>query len=250
MSLQYSADREQQQNNDRRLKQRKGDIPDTLPFGSTIHVSRLINALVDPHNGSQIDYRSISQALPDLNDNNDDRPDPGGAVEIEFFHAQRSEHIIEYAIVKIEQVIDDGADNNHRDKIRHEHQRLRGFNEPFKRNFLKQHSHPDLAYITKNDECHIVENGIARQLPDDRVRPALEQKLEILQADERAQESFAEIIIGKSIVQPGKRQVVKGYKIGEQRDEHKIVGFVRSKVREWLSFPFKRFLIKRFRSGR
>ena len=178
-----SAQRINQQNNERRLYPRQSNIADLLEDGCTVHLCRLIILLADSRDSRQIHHRAIPQTFPDIEKDNDKRPPGGIGIKIHRLSLKDIDNdIVNQPVVIIEQIVGKYVQDHIGDEMGHQNQGLIHLFEPLPGELADDDSHRDLTEISQDNKCQIVEYGILRQPPQG---PGDEKELKIFQPHKR-----------------------------------------------------------------
>ena len=88
---------------------------------------------VDAHDRREVDDRAVAGALPEVRQGDDDRPRARRAVDLDRLAAGLLDEAVERAVVVVQKVERDDADEHDRDEVRQEHDALLIFLKYFSR---------------------------------------------------------------------------------------------------------------------
>lgn len=205
-------------------------MADLLEAGCAIHAGRLIHTGIKAGNSGDVGHRTEAAALPDTQDDKDQRPDARLIVEVDAGHSKGSERLIDQAI-GTNKSLQHQRDHRPRHKVGQNGDGLRHPLEAFVLEF-REHN----GQNNRDDGCTGNEEDIQVNRVEEYAANSVvgKEKFEVLEANKRTSHNSQRVII----ILEGKgdalqRDIAEHDKPDDSGQHHQVQMLIRHQLRDY-----------------
>lgn len=214
VGVENMADPQQQQHDDRWRKQGQRNIPGLLYAPRPVHHRCLVQIRVNSGERGQINNHGPADFLPDAEADYHPHEITGLRQKRDRLHAEQAQHPIDDSFIG-EQLGENAANDDPRQKVRHIQQRLRRALEPALADFIQQYGQQQRGREAEQDG---IQSEFQRVFQHHHEFGILEHELEMLEADPFAMECACEhVVVLECDNIAGQRDIFEDEKMGERR---------------------------------
>ena len=222
VALQDSADGEEEEDNQRGLQGRQRDIADPLPGVGAVDLGGFHHGGGHAGDGGEVNHGSVAGGLPEVNQDDDERPGARVLVDLRHFTAEGTDEVGDETVIIVDQVVHQQGNQNVRDEVGEEHDGLRRFLVSLRGNLVQQDGERQLEEVSEDNEGQVVQDRVLQQ---EAQLARTEQELKVLQPHERTgEDAFVILEVGEGDVRARHGHVGENKEEYDRREAHQDQG--------------------------
>ena len=167
-------------------------MADSLPDVCTVDRSGFVHALVDTGNRSQINDTVITNHLPHLKEDKQDRPPVGAGIEVDSLCAEEFDDMVEDTIFKSKNRLENRLYHYPRNEVRQEHKGLEDLFEHLVGQLIDHDCKCNRQKHSQENKYDVIKQGVSGQRPE---FVGYDEELKVVESDPRASVNTIDIVV-------------------------------------------------------
>ena len=167
-------------------------MADSLPDVCTVDRSGFVHALVDTGNRSQINDTVITNHLPHLKEDKQDRPPVGAGIEVDSLCAEEFDDMVEDTIFKSKNRLENRLYHYPRNEVRQEHKGLEDLLNTLLVSSLIMIANATAKKHSQENKYDVIKQGVSGQRPE---FVGYDEELKVVESDPRASVNTIDIVV-------------------------------------------------------